>query len=80
MKLKDLIKAGHVVFGYEEPEYVSYEPADNVSLHLHGEEVNNIDLHEGGDIYVITIQGREHVGEFEYKSNDNLPIEVYTRK
>ena len=81
MKVNELIEQGLLEVGYEVvDEYISYETSSKTSLHHNGEEVNSIDVQNDGVVWVITIQGREHVGEFEYNKDDDLPIEVFTKK
>ena len=82
-KVANMIKSGKLVEQYREsatddaPAYVSYAEGDDYRLVHDGEEVISVDVHDNGVVWVTTVQGREHIGEFEYNAKDNIPIRSY---
>jgi len=77
-KLQQLIEDGILVKDYDDEDSVTYA-AENAHIKYNGETVLNIILCENGVVWVMTQQGREHVGEFEFSINDDIDLEVFTK-
>lgn len=89
--VKKLLKLGHIVNNVKTAKdcdmLAYYEPAKKTKIdYLNPDEgffetLISIDLYEGGDLMAITVQGREHLGEFEIKSDTTvIEVNVYTKK
>lgn len=79
MKIKDAIENGTLILMHLSEEHNSYEPAYDVGIYYSDEKVTKVNMFHNGTAYVITIQGREHIGEYYFAANeiDHVELEVY---
>lgn len=80
--LQTLIQKGILVLDAEatrECELLAYWSIQEgyILIHQH-QSVCNINQELDGDIWIITAQGEDHVGEYKYDPNDDLiDVDVY---
>jgi len=79
MIVRDMIKQNLIVVEEEYEDYTSYTVSDKNVIKYNDELVLNVDVNSNGSVWVITMQGREHIGEYGFEDVDDIPVEIFTK-
>ena len=78
--IQKLIDDKVIMVESSDDENTTYSPPAKVKLYYKGEKVINVDVYADDEPMIITMQGRDHFGEYGIKSvKTKVDVEVYKR-